>query len=59
MIDYNKNKFYVNPNFRLLLCNKSRNPRLSNKLYIDHPVLNFEITKNILKKMLLKVLIQL
>lgn len=41
LVEYNKNKFYMNKNFRLILSNKSRNPNLSNKLYISHPILNF------------------
>lgn len=57
IIEYNKNILHINSNFRLLMCNKSRNPNLSNKLYIDYPILNFEITKNILKNILLQELI--
>jgi hypothetical protein len=59
LIDYNKNKYPISPRFKLLLCNKSRNPKLENKLYISHPVLNFEITKVTLKKMLLREMMML
>jgi hypothetical protein len=41
IVEYNKNILHVSPHFRLLLCNKSRNPSLSTKLCIAHPVLNF------------------
>jgi hypothetical protein len=59
IIEYNKNILHVNANFRLLLCNKSRNPNLSSKLYISSPILNFEITKNMLKSILLQELLVL
>jgi hypothetical protein len=59
IIEYNKNILHIHSNFRLLMCNKSRNPNLSNKLYIDYPILNFEITKNIMKTILLQKLITL
>lgn len=53
VIEYNKNTFHMHKHFKLFLCNKSRNPNISSKLYINFNILNFEITKNILKNILL------
>jgi len=39
--EYNKNIINIDKSYRLILCNKSRNPNISGKLYINHPVLNF------------------
>lgn len=57
MVEYNKNILHVHPHFKLLLCNKSRNPDLSGKLYITRPVLNFEITGAMLRSLLLQELL--
>jgi dynein heavy chain len=57
--EYNKNIINIDGSFRVVLCNKSRNPNVSGKLYINHPVLNFEITRKILKQRLIRELIML
>jgi hypothetical protein len=59
ILEYNKNILHVSPHFRLLLCNKSRNPDLATKLCISHPVLNFEITASLLRGILLRELLVL
>ncbi len=53
LIEYNKNLFYMHPDFKIILCCKSRNPNILPKYVINHQIINFEVTQKLIKNDLL------
>lgn len=41
LLEYNKNLFYMSPDFKIILCNRSRKPDPAINFFINHQVINF------------------
>jgi hypothetical protein len=53
LIEFGGTSLELDPNFRMILCSKERNPTFGSGLMVRHPVVNFSITRKAIEAQLI------